>query len=159
MLCQARLSHPKADIGRSLAQVLATSSIVAKETLKRPNIYAAQTLGFCRVHDGVGEGSTITMFLFMLLQVSQILLESKPFLRPGATASQQQFSTTADDSIVVELHIGGSQRTKEELVCPQRLRNTRIPWIKHTPCPFWVELALLKTGEPLAQVYHIKSGC
>src|SRR6266571_2309131 len=146
MLCQARLPHPKADIGRSVAQVLATSSIVAKETLKRTNIYAAQTLGFCQVHDGVGEGSTITMFLFMLVQVSQILLESKPFSRPGATTSQQQFSTTADDSIVVKLHVGGPQRTEEELVCLQRLRNTRMTWIKHTPCPFWVELPLLKTG-------------
>src|SRR5712691_9144375 len=133
MVCQATLAHPKADIGSAVAQVLATSSIVPKETLKRTNIQAAQTLGFCRVHDGVGEGNSITMFLFMLLQVSQILLESKPFPRPGATTARQQFSATADDRIVVKLHIGGSQRTEEELVCPERLRNARITWIKHAP--------------------------
>src|SRR5712691_11296068 len=116
MVCQATLAHPKADIGSAVAQVLATSSIVPKETLKRTNIQAAQTLGFCRVHDGVGESNTITMFLFMLLQVSQILLYSEPFPRPGTPTSKQQFSTTADDRIVVKLHIGSPQRTDEKLV-------------------------------------------
>ena len=95
------------------------------------------------------------MFLFMPLQVSQILLESKPFPRPGATTSKQQFSATADDSIVVKCHVGGSQRTDEELACPELLRNRRITWIKHASCPFRVELPLLKTSEPLAQVYHM----
>src|SRR5437016_1909525 len=137
MVCQPILAHPKADIGRALAQVLTISSLVSNETLKRTNIQAAQTLGFCRVHDGVGEGNTITMLLFMPLQVRQILRQSKPFPRPGATTSQQQFSATAGDRIVVKLHIGSSQRTQEELVCPKLLRNTCTTWIEHTPCLSW----------------------
>src|SRR5205085_9563685 len=101
MVCQATVAHPKADISRAITQVLATSSSVPKETLKRANINAAQTLGFYRVHDGVGEGNTLTMFLFMLLQVGHILLERKPFPRPGAPASKHQSSTTAADRIIV----------------------------------------------------------
>src|SRR5438270_13710805 len=31
-------------------------------------------------------------------------------------------------------HIGSSQRTEEEFVRPERLRHTRITWIKHAFC-------------------------
>ncbi len=47
------------------------------------------------------------------------------------------------------------QKIGKELICPEDLRNMRITWIKHTACPFWKDLPLLKTGEPLAQVYHM----
>jgi len=77
------------------------------------------------------------MFLFMPFQVSQILLDGKPFPRPRASASKQQFSTATDDCIVVKYDIGGSQRTDEELVCPERLGYMCIWRIKHTPGPFW----------------------
>jgi hypothetical protein len=93
---QPTLAHPKAHVGRALAQILATASLISNETLKGNDIHAAQTLGLSRVHNGIGEGNTITMFPFMPLQVSQILLERKAFSRPGPTTPKQQFSATAE---------------------------------------------------------------
>src|SRR5438046_9137139 len=102
--------------------------------LKGIHVKAAQALGLCRVHHGVGERHTFTMFPFVPLEVRQILLKGKSLLRPGATTTEQQFGAATDDGIVVKLHVGGSQRVEEELVCPQHLWNWCITWVEHRLC-------------------------
>ena len=79
---------------------------MSKQTLKWIHIQAAQALGFRRIHHGVGESDTLMMFPFMPLEVRQILLKGKSFLRPGTPTTAQQLGATTDHGIVVKLYIG-----------------------------------------------------